>query len=70
MRTRIADIIAEGIERGVFRDVDPTAEASYILSTTDGPTGCYLALGMDDVGDHVRERLHAYIDDRLVAEQS
>ncbi len=33
---RIADILAAGIDEGVFRDVDPDAVATYLMATIDG----------------------------------
>ncbi|KTG26586.1 TetR/AcrR family transcriptional regulator [Haloferax profundi] len=58
----IADIVRDGVEQGVFRDVDPDGTAALILSATDGYTGFALALGMDGVGDELRGALSAYID--------
>lgn len=62
----LADIIDRGISTGVFQEVDPTTMAAYILMTTDGTAGAVMALGLRDVGDHVREQLFAFIESELV----
>ncbi len=64
----LADVIREGIEEGVFRDVDPDATAAFLLTTTDGTAGAEKALGMRDVGAGVRERLFDYLDRVVLAE--
>jgi AcrR family transcriptional regulator len=55
-------IVREGVERGTFRDVPPRGTAAFLLAAGDGSTGFYLALGMEDVGDPLRERAAAYVD--------
>ncbi|ELZ80526.1 TetR/AcrR family transcriptional regulator (plasmid) [Haloferax larsenii] len=62
----IVDILQDGIEEGVFRDVDPEGTAAFLLSATDGYTGFALALGMEGVGDGLRDAISAYIDSLLV----
>lgn len=62
----IADIVRGGVEQGIFRDVDPEGTAAFVLSATDGYTGFALALGMDGVGDRLRDALDVYIDSILV----
>ncbi|KAB1189998.1 TetR family transcriptional regulator [Haloferax sp. MBLA0076] len=62
----IADIVRDGVEQGVFRDVDPDGTAAFILSATDGYTGFALALGMDGVGDKLRGALSTYLDSLVV----
>lgn len=62
VRDAIASEIREGIEQGIYRGVDPEATASFIHMVLDGSTGSVLALGMDDVGAQVQNRLTAYID--------
>jgi len=63
----IADIVRDGVEQGVFREVDPEGTAAFVLSATDGYTGFALALGMEGVGDDLRASLSAYIDSLVVA---
>nr|WP_241431973.1 TetR/AcrR family transcriptional regulator [Haloferax mucosum] len=61
----IADIVRDGVEQDVFRDVDPEGTAAFVLSATDGYTGFALALGMDGIGDRLRDALDVYIDSIL-----
>lgn len=63
----LANIIDRGIDAGVFRSVDSTATAAYILMTTDGTAGAVMALGLQDVGDQVRDRLFSYIQTEIIA---
>lgn len=60
----LADIVREGVEREVFRPVDPRATAAFLLAAADGSTGFYLALGMD-VGDDLAIGRSAYVDSLL-----
>jgi AcrR family transcriptional regulator len=64
----LAGVIEEGTETGVFRRVDPEATAAFLLTTTDGTAGAVKALGMDDVGKGVRDRLFDYLDRVVLAE--
>lgn len=66
----LADILRDGIEQGVFHAVDPDATAAFILSTTDGSTGCVLALEMDDTGEMIRTRLFEYIESELLVQNT
>ena len=67
---RLAETIADGVERGVFRDVDPRGTAAFLLAAADGSTGFYLALGMADVGDRLREQASLFVDSLLVDERA
>ena len=64
----LSGVLNEGIEAGVFRDVDPEATAAFLLTTADGTAGAEKALGMADVGAGVRERLFDYLDRVVLAE--
>jgi AcrR family transcriptional regulator len=67
VRDRLAEEIRTGIEEGIYReDVDPESSASFLQMTLDGSTGSVLSLGMEDVGEDIREEIHAYIDDLMV----
>jgi hypothetical protein len=57
-------IVREGVETGVFRDVDPRATAAFLLAAADGSTGFYVALGMD-VGADIHAGWRAYVDSLL-----
>lgn len=64
----LATIVAEGVDQGVFRDVDPQGVAAFLLAAANGSTGFYLALGMDDAGASLHAQVDAYVDSLLVAE--
>jgi AcrR family transcriptional regulator len=67
VRDRLAEEIRAGIKEGIYReDVDPESSASFLQMTLDGSTGSVLSLGMEDVGEDIREEIHAYIDDLMV----
>ncbi|MFC7081543.1 TetR/AcrR family transcriptional regulator [Halorussus caseinilyticus] len=63
----IVDIIAEGIEEGTFRDVDPEQTASFLLTLVSGAmvrntTGNQVAV------ERTRAEIREYIDARLLAD--
>ena len=64
----VAGVLRDGVEKGVFRDVDPENTASFLLMTSDGTAGAVMALGMDDVGRATRERAFDYLDRVVLAE--
>ena len=64
----LADVIADGVERGVFRAVDPAATAAFLLAAADGSTGFHVALGMD-VGDDLEAGWEAYVDSLLAGSE-
>jgi len=57
-------IVRDGVERGVFRPVDPRATAAFLLAAGDGSTGFHVALQMD-VGEDLRTAWSAYVDSLL-----
>jgi AcrR family transcriptional regulator len=64
----LTEIVADGVETGAFREVDPRGTAAFLLAAADGSTGFYLALGIEDVGDRLREQAHRFVDSLLAAE--
>lgn len=58
-------IVEDGIERGVFRDVDPDGVAAFLLAAASGSTGFYLALEMEEVGPPLHAQVDSYIDTLL-----
>jgi AcrR family transcriptional regulator len=67
VRDRLAEELRAGIEEGIYReDVNPEASASFLQMTLDGSTGSVLSLRMEDVGEDIREEIHAYIDGLMV----
>lgn len=57
-------IVADGVEQGAFRDVDPRATAAFLLAAADGSTGFHVALELD-VGADLRAGWEAYVDSLL-----
>jgi AcrR family transcriptional regulator len=62
----LARVIAEGVEAGVFRDVDPRGTAAFLLAAADGSTGFYLALEMDEDGRALHGAVADYLDSLVV----
>jgi AcrR family transcriptional regulator len=58
----LVEILAEGVDDGVFREVDPEGVAAFLLAAANGSTGFYLALGMDDAGAALHDQVDAYVD--------
>jgi AcrR family transcriptional regulator len=57
-------IVRDGVEAGVFRDVDPRATAAFLLAAGDGSTGFHVALELD-VGDDLEAAWNDYVDSLL-----
>ncbi len=49
----LAEIIAAGVEQGVFRDVDPDRTAQLVLAVLDSARGGKLILGDDDAPERL-----------------
>jgi AcrR family transcriptional regulator len=62
------EIVREGIEGGVFRDVDPEDVAGYLLVTANGTAGAAMALRMDAVDAAVRRELDRYLRTTVLRE--
>jgi AcrR family transcriptional regulator len=67
IRSRIVEIIEDGIEEGTFREVDPERVAEALLTILDGAFLRYATVEAVDV-DVVHEELDEYIRLRLLAE--
>jgi TetR/AcrR family transcriptional repressor of nem operon len=59
----VRDTIADGVDAGVFRDVDPAVEATFLTSAISGAHTRKAALDLDV--ESVADSLDAYVDDRL-----
>ncbi|WP_101294239.1 TetR/AcrR family transcriptional regulator [Halegenticoccus soli] len=67
MHDRVRSIVADGIERGVFRgDADPDDVASFVITVMNGANARYVAVGAP-VGD-ARRTLMAYLETQLFAD--
>lgn len=67
-RRFVEQAVRDGVEAGVFRDVDPAATAVLLLSAHDGAIVRARMLGRTDDADLARAGLDAYLRDHLLAE--
>ncbi|GGL39148.1 hypothetical protein GCM10009037_23590 [Halarchaeum grantii] len=65
----LADIVADGVETGVFRDVDPERVASFLATVLSGAMFDRVTTD-SDVAAATRAELHRYVDDCLLAEST
>jgi AcrR family transcriptional regulator len=66
LHAELRTIVAEGIEDGQFRDVDPDDTARFVVTALDGASTKQVAVGQDI--DCARRMLHAYVETHLVAD--
>lgn len=66
----LADIVAAGVRRGVFRDVDPDLTAQLILAVVDSARGQRLILGDDEAPETLYLALGELVYPAVGAEQS
>ena len=59
-RDRIASIIDSGIEEGVFRDVDPSEAATFLVTSINGSMTERVTSNRDSAGT-VRDQVNAYV---------
>ncbi|MDS0296578.1 TetR/AcrR family transcriptional regulator [Halogeometricum luteum] len=64
--TVVKGIVEDGIEQGVFREIDARGVAAFLLAAASGSTGFYLALEMEDIGAPLHAQAESYIDSLLV----
>jgi len=64
---KTTEIVAEGVEQGVFRDVDSGRVGAHLRTTFEGAIVRSSTAEFDAV-DAVRADLHRYVDDYLLAE--
>ncbi len=61
----IADIVAEGIEEDVFREVDPDRTASFLLTFANGAMTDDVTTDCPDAMRAARDELDAYVENCL-----
>jgi AcrR family transcriptional regulator len=61
----LAGFVEDGIESGVFRGVDPRGTAALLVAAANGSTGFYLALGMEEDGQRLHDKVDSYLDSLL-----
>lgn len=62
---RLAEIIANGVEQGVFNDVDPEKTSTYLLNTVDGAI-LNMTTRSDDPRQMVWEKMDEYIRTNVI----
>lgn len=67
IREALATIIADGIDDGSFREVDPRTTADLILDALEGARTRQATLGTDDAPLVARESVHEHVVDDLLA---
>ena len=65
LRAAVRDAVAEGVERGDFRAVDPDDVATFVVTAVMGAYSRRVAVDADI--ERSRALLHGYLDERLVA---
>lgn len=68
VRGAIAEIIEDGIEQGVFREVDPDRTAALVFAALDGARMRQITLGLDDYTRTVTDALAEHVIAALLAE--
>jgi AcrR family transcriptional regulator len=63
-----AELVRDGIDSGVFRDVDARDVAGYLVVTANGTAGAAMALGMHEVDAGVRRELDRYLRTNVLRE--
>lgn len=65
-REHTADVVREGIEQGVFRNVDPDRTAAFIVATIHGARNQRVTTGDHEPILAARHELEEYVNTRLV----
>ncbi|WP_276299932.1 TetR/AcrR family transcriptional regulator [Halorussus lipolyticus] len=68
LRSHVTDIIADGIDEGVFREVDPEQTASFLVTLLNGRMTERTTTENPDAARSVRRELDRYVETRLLAE--
>ena len=61
MRDSIVVVVREGIEQGVFDEVDPELMGQFITDAIHVGRERRIALGHEDAPDQAREAMHEYV---------
>ncbi|MFC6824262.1 TetR/AcrR family transcriptional regulator [Halopelagius fulvigenes] len=68
LRDRFADVIREGVEAGVFREVDPDRTARLLLYSLDGARSFHVTLGDDDAPAETAAALDEFVLSSLLVD--
>ena len=69
IRGSITEVIEDGIEQGVFRDVDAKRVGQLITDLIHATRGRKLALGHDDAPERALRSINEFVVDSLVVEE-
>ncbi|WP_415379109.1 TetR/AcrR family transcriptional regulator [Halosimplex sp. TS25] len=64
----VADIVADGIDEGVFREVDPEATGEAIYTALVGARMYQVTLGAEHASRRMRDQLAAFVVDDLLTD--
>ncbi|MFC7141292.1 TetR/AcrR family transcriptional regulator [Halosimplex aquaticum] len=64
----VADIVADGIDEGVFREVDPEATGEAIYTALVGARMYQVTLGAEHASRRMRDQLAAFVVDDLITD--
>ncbi|MDS0299695.1 TetR family transcriptional regulator C-terminal domain-containing protein [Halogeometricum sp. S1BR25-6] len=67
IRSRLADVVRDGIEEGVFREVDPDRTARLIFDALDGARSERVTVGADEAPAEVAAALDEFVLSSLLA---
>ncbi len=67
VRDAFREAVADGVETGVYRDVDPDAVARLLLAASDG-TAARWSVGEPDAGDPIADAVETYVLDHIRVE--
>ncbi|MFB6119426.1 TetR/AcrR family transcriptional regulator [Halosegnis sp.] len=68
IRGSITEVVEDGIEQGVFRDVDAAQMGQLITDVIHAARGRRLSLGHEDAPEQARESIQKFILDSLLVE--
>lgn len=69
-RRALVEIIEDGVEAGVFRDVDPDSVAALLVAVPDSAALHRATLGQEAAVDQLREALRTVVFDSLLADDA
>jgi len=61
IRGSIIDVVREGIEEGVFREVDPELMGQFVTDAIHVARSRRISLGHDDAPEQTREAIHRFV---------
>jgi AcrR family transcriptional regulator len=65
IRGSIVEVVEDGIEEGVFRDVDAERMGQLVTDVIHAARGRRISLGHDDAPDEARQAIHEFVLDPL-----